>query len=82
MIVQSPTPSARAARTYSKLRARRNSARTTLTSAVHWNSASRTSIDQKVGSMIAAMIMIRNRVGIADQISSTRWKVRSTQPPK
>src|SRR5689334_11610159 len=38
MIVKLPTPSARAARTYSKLRARRNSARTTPTKPTQENS--------------------------------------------
>ena len=39
MMIQSPTPIARAARTYSKLRARRNSARTTPTREVQLKSA-------------------------------------------
>src|SRR3546814_8992925 len=38
MMMRLATPRARAALTYSKLRARRNSARTTLTNAVHLNS--------------------------------------------
>ena len=39
MMIQSLTPSARAARVYSKFRARRNSARTTPTSDVQLNNA-------------------------------------------
>ena len=49
MMVKLPTPSARAARTKSKLRARRNSARTTPTSAVQANSSRRPSSHQKFG---------------------------------
>jgi len=56
MIVQLPTPSARAARTYSKLRARRNSARTTPTKLVHENSSMTPSSTKKPGGNTAAMI--------------------------
>jgi hypothetical protein len=58
MIVQLDTPSARAARTYSKLRARRNSARTTPTSPVQPNSTIRNTSSQKFIWKIAAMMMI------------------------
>jgi len=51
MIVTLPTPSARAALTNSKLRARRNSARTTPTSDVHSNSSRISSSVQKPGMM-------------------------------
>ena len=59
MIVQSPTPSARAALTYSKLRARRNSARTTPTKATQENRSMMPSRIQKPGGRIAAMISSR-----------------------
>ena len=51
------TPKARAASTYSKLRARKNSARTTPTNATHENSSNMPSKIQKPGSMTAAMII-------------------------
>ena len=58
MIVPFDTPSARAARTYSKLRARRNSARTTPTSAVQPNSTIRNTSSQKLRPRIANMMMM------------------------
>ena len=56
MIVVLPMPSARAAFTYSKLRARRNSARTTPTKAVQENNSMMPSNTQKPGGSTAAMI--------------------------
>src|SRR5437867_1322685 len=52
-------PSALAARTYSKLRARRNSARTTPSSDVQENSTRMNSSSQKVGVMKAARMISR-----------------------
>src|SRR5690606_30150571 len=56
MMVRLGTPSARAAFTYSKLRARRNSARTTPTNATHENSSIRPSRMKKPGGSTAATI--------------------------
>ena len=61
MMVKCPTPSARAARTKSKLRARRNSARTTPTSAVQLNRSSRPSSHQKFGVTTLARMISRYR---------------------
>ena len=58
MIVIFPTPSARAARTYSRFRARRNSARTTPTRAVQENNTRRNTNSQKLRPKIANMMMI------------------------
>ena len=52
-------PSARAARTYSKLRARRNSARTTPTSETHENRSRMPSSTKKLGVMIEEMMIRR-----------------------
>ena len=59
MISRFGRPRARAARTYSKLRARRNSARTTPTSAIQENSSRMPSRIQKLGSMTEAMMIRR-----------------------
>ncbi|MCY1459958.1 hypothetical protein D9M71_774770 [compost metagenome] len=57
MIIPLRMPSARAARTYSRLRPRRNSARTTSTSAIQENSSIRPSSHQKFGcTKLARMI--------------------------
>ena len=58
MIVVSRTPSARAARTYSKLRARRNSARTTLIGHVHSKRSRMMSSHQKLGAMMLDRMMM------------------------
>ena len=58
MMVQSPTPSARAAWTYSKLRARRNSARTTPISEVQEKATKMPNITQMFGVSTAEMIRI------------------------
>ena len=57
IMVSVPTPSARAASTYSKLRARKNSARTTPTSDTHENSSKMLSRMKKPGSITAAMMI-------------------------
>ena len=59
MMVRLGTPSARAALTYSKLRARRNSARTTPTSATHENNSISPSRMKKPGGSTAATISSR-----------------------
>ena len=58
MMTGSETPSAFAARTYSKLRALRNSARTTPTSAVQPNRTIRPTSNQKSMVKIAATMMM------------------------
>lgn len=58
MIFQLETPRARAARTYSRLRARRNSARTTPTSAGQPNSAVRNTRSQKLRPSTANRMMM------------------------
>ena len=59
MMPASLTPSARAARTKSKLRARRNSARTTPTRPIQENSSIRPSSHQKSGSTTLARMISR-----------------------
>ena len=59
MIFGLESPSARAAVTYSKLRARRNSARTTPTSATQEKASRMPSRIQKFGSITAATMMSR-----------------------
>ncbi len=58
MILRFDTPSARAARTYSRLRARRNSARTTPTSAGQPNSTVTKTSSQNERPTIANRMMI------------------------
>ena len=62
-------------------RQRRNSARTRSTSVIRENSNMMTSRLQKLGTTKLEMIMIRNRVGMLDQISIKRWPNRSSLPP-
>ena len=76
------TPSAWAARTYSKLRALRNSARTTPTKPIQENSNSRPSSHQKLGSTTLARMISRYSVGSPDHTSMKRWPKRSVHPPK
>ena len=57
MIVAFDSPNARAARTYSKLRARRNSARTTETRLTQENSDRIASSDRMLGEMNEEMMM-------------------------
>ena len=59
MILALDRPIARAAVTYSKLRARRNSARTTWTSDTHENSNNMPSRIKKLGAIIEATMMSR-----------------------
>src|SRR5262245_8397117 len=76
------SPSARAALTYSKLRVRRHSARTTWTSRTHENKSSTPKSTKKPGTMTEEIMIRRYSSGSEDQISMTRWKMRSVQPPK
>src|SRR5713226_9100617 len=82
MITALETPSAGAAVMYSKLRPRRNSARTRPTSDTHENSSRMPSRMKKPGGSTADMISKRYSEGIAVQTSMKRWKPRSIQPPK
>ncbi len=59
MIVRLETPSARAALMYSKFRPRRNSARTTPTSATHENRSRMPSSTQKLGAITDEMMSSR-----------------------
>src|SRR3954451_18738560 len=82
MITALDTPSARAAVMYSKLRPRRNSARTSPTSDTQENSSRMPSSTKKPGTSTEDRIKSRYSEGIELHISITRWKPRSTQPPK
>src|SRR6185437_1504217 len=77
MMTALETPSARAAWMYSKLRPRKNSARTRPTSVTQENSAMMPSSTKKPGGSTAEMIRSRYRYGIEFQISMKRWKPRS-----
>src|ERR1700754_3756943 len=82
MITRLETPSARAAWMYSKLRPRRNSARTRPTSDTQENSSNMPSNTKKPGTSTEDRISNRYSEGIAVQTSISRWKVKSIQPPK
>src|SRR5882757_4520035 len=82
MITALETPSARAAWMYSKLRPRKNSARTRPTSDTQENSRRMPSRMKKPGGNTADMIKSRYSEGMAVQTSMKRWKPRSIQPPK
>src|SRR5664279_4030041 len=82
MITALETPSARAAMMYSKLRPRRNSARTRPTSDTHENNRRMPSSTKKPGTSTDDRINSRYSEGMALQTSMNRWKPRSTQPPK
>src|SRR5215217_5376913 len=82
MITQLETPSARAAWMYSKLRPRKNSARTSPTSDTHENSSNIPSNTKKPGTSTDERISSRYNEGIALQTSISRWNERSIQPPK
>src|SRR4029453_10534573 len=82
MMVRFDTPSARAAWMYSKLRPRRNSARTRPTSDTQENSSRIPSSTKKPGTSTDEIISSRYRDGIAVQISMKRWNRRWTQPPE
>src|SRR4051812_19569984 len=76
------TPSARAAWMYSKLRPRRNSARTRPTSDTQENNSRMPSRTKKPGGSTEDRISNRYSDGIALHTSMTRWNSRSTMPPK
>src|SRR5882757_7418097 len=82
MITALETPSARAAWMYSKLRPRKNSARTSPTSDTHENNSKMPSSTKKPGTSTDERIRSRYSEGIALQTSIRRWKERSIQPPK
>src|ERR1700681_1499618 len=82
MITALETPSARAAWIYSKLRPRRNSARTRPTSDTHENNKRMPSRTKKPGTNTDDRISSRYSDGMALQTSIKRWNPRSTQPPK
>src|SRR4051794_8670999 len=82
MITALETPSARAAWMYSKLRPRRNSARTRPTSDTQENSSRMPSSTKNPGTSTDDRISSRYNDGIELQISIKRWNPRSTQPPK
>src|SRR5216683_8212636 len=82
MITGLETPSARAAWMYSKLRPRRNSARTRPTSDTHENNRRMPSRTKNPGTSTDDRISSRYSEGMALQTSMKRWNPRSTQPPK
>src|SRR6476620_2031918 len=82
MITALETPSARAAWMYSKLRPRKNSARTRPTSDTQENNRRMPSRTKKPGTSTDDNISSRYSEGMAVQTSITRWKIRSIQPPK
>src|SRR6267154_3127828 len=82
MITALETPSARAAVMYSKLRPRKNSARTRPTSDTQENNRRMPSRMKNPGGSTDEMISRRYSEGIAVQTSMKRWKPRSIQPPK
>src|SRR4030081_1222994 len=82
MITALDTPSARAAMMYSKLRPRRNSARTRPTSDTHENSRRMPSRTKKPGTSTDDRISKRYSEGMALQTSMNRWNPKSIQPPK
>src|ERR1700733_12709553 len=82
MITALETPSARAAWMYSKLRPRRNSARTRPTSDTHENNKRMPSRTKNPGTNTDDRIKRRYSEGMALQTSIKRWKPKSTQPPK
>src|SRR3981189_2478727 len=82
MITALDTPSARAAMMYSKLRPRKNSARTRPTSDTHENNKRMPSRTKNPGTNTDDRISSRYSEGMALQISMKRWNPRSTQPPK
>src|SRR3954447_25560222 len=82
MITAFETPSARAAMMYSKLRPRKNSARTRPTSDTHENNSRIPSSTKKPGTSTEEIMSSRYSDGIEVQISIKRWNNRSVQPPK
>src|SRR3977135_492786 len=82
MITALDTPSARAAVMYSKLRPRKNSARTKPTSDTHENNKRIPSRTKKPGTSTDDRISSRYSDGMALQTSMKRWNPKSIQPPK
>src|SRR4051812_45364409 len=82
MMTALETPSARAAWMYSKLRPRRNSARTRPTSDTHENSSRIPRSTKNPGTSTDDRIKSRYSEGMELHISMKRWKPRSAQPPK
>src|SRR6266852_827608 len=82
MITALDTPSARAAMMYSKLRPRKNSARTRPTSETQENNRRMPSRTKKPGTSTDDRISSRYSEGMALQTSMNRWNPKSTQPPK
>src|SRR5262249_43003414 len=82
MITIFDTPSARAAWIYSKLRPRRNSARTKPTSETQENKSNIPSKTKTPGTSTEEMIRNRKSEEIEVQISMKRWNRRSVHPPK
>src|SRR5882762_8709261 len=82
MITALETPSARAAMMYSKLRPRKNSARTRPTSDTQENNSRMPSRTKKPGTSTDDRISSRYSEGMALKTSMKRWNPRSTQPPK
>src|ERR1700712_1426083 len=80
MMTALETPSARAAWMYSKLRPRKNSARTRPTSDTHENNSKMPSSTKNPGTSTDDRISSRYSDGMALQTSMKRWKPRSTQP--
>src|SRR6202049_659515 len=82
MITRLDTPSARAAWIYSKLRPRKNSARTSPTSRTQENISRIPSSTKNPGTSTEEMMRSRYSSGTEVQISMKRWNRRSVQPPK
>src|SRR5262249_2089377 len=76
------TPRARAAWMYSKLRPRKNSARTNPTRATQENSSNIPSRTKKPATRTEEMITTRYSDELEFHISLKRWNRRSVQPPK
>ena len=81
MICSGWTPIASAAATNSKLRARRNSARTIPTKLIHENSSRTHNSHQKLGTMTELIMIMMNSWGIELQTSRNRMPQRSSLPP-
>src|SRR5260370_5508590 len=81
MMTRLETPSARAAWIYSKLRPRRNSARTSPTSDTHENNSKMPSSTKKPGTSTDERISNTYSEEIALQTSIRRWNEKSIQPP-
>ena len=71
IIDRSWSPKAFAARTYSKFRVRKNSARTTETTLIQLKAARQASSQKKLGSTMLARMINMIKIGKPDQISTT-----------